>query len=60
MTISELLPAAYSALADSGVPEPAREANSLIQYTLGRDRVFLISHPEYELTAGETRRVDDV
>jgi len=60
MRISEILPEAARALADSGVPEPVRESSSILQFALGRDRVFLFSHPEYELTDEEYSRFDEL
>ncbi|MEP7211730.1 MAG: peptide chain release factor N(5)-glutamine methyltransferase [Acidobacteriota bacterium] len=59
MKISEILPRAARALADSGVPEHVRESSSLLQFVLNKDRVFLFSHPEYELTDEEMARFDD-
>ena len=38
-----------------GVPEARREAGSLLQYVIQRDRTFLLSHPEYVLTAEEEK-----
>ena len=60
MTIAELLPSAAAALARSGVPEHFREANSIMQFAIGRDRVFLIAHPEYELSHRERQRFDEL
>jgi len=53
MTIATLLRDAASALAQAGVPEPVRESSTLLRFALKKDRVFLISHPEYELTDRE-------
>ncbi len=51
--IDELLADAAKKLADAGVEEPHREAASLMAAAIGRDAVFLIAHPEYELSPEE-------
>ncbi len=56
MTIAESLKHAAKQLSESGVPEHVREGSSLLQFALERDRVFLVAHPEYELTADEQAR----
>jgi release factor glutamine methyltransferase len=58
--ISEILPQAARALAASGVPEHTRESSTLLQFALGRDRVFLFSYPEYELSAEEQKRFHEI
>ena len=50
MKISEILLEAANLLADSGIPDSRREASSLLVHTLGRDPIFLIVHPEYDVT----------
>lgn len=52
-TISESLRLAGDELSRSGVDEPFREASSLLQFVLDKDRTFLIAHPEYELVDDE-------
>lgn len=37
----------------AGVAESRREAASLLAFVLGREKVFLTAHPEYELTPSE-------
>ena len=44
--ISDLLREASQILRDAGVPEPRREAGSLLSHVIVRDRTFLISHAE--------------
>lgn len=51
--VDDLLADASKKLADAGVEEPRREAASLMASAIGRDAVFLIAHPEYELSAEE-------
>lgn len=58
-TISESLGLAGDELLRSGVDEPFREASSLLQFVLGRDRTFLIAHPEYELVGNEEKRFNE-
>jgi release factor glutamine methyltransferase len=52
-TISETLKYAAGVLKEHGVAEPRREAASLLALALGKDRTFLIAHPEYELSENE-------
>lgn len=59
MNIAEALAAATERLENSGIPESRREAASLIAFAIGRERVFLIAHPEYILTVAETAAIDD-
>lgn len=56
--IDELLAAATTKLGQNGVDEPRRTASSLLSWTLGRDRTFLIAHPEYECGAVEVERFE--
>jgi len=56
MTIAESLKHAAKRLLESGVPEHVREGSSLLQLALERDRVFLVAHPEYELSPEERAR----
>lgn len=51
--ISETLKNATEILRESGVAEPRREANSLLAFTLGKNKTFLIAHNEYELSIAE-------
>lgn len=44
----------------SGVSEPRREASSLLSLALGRDRTFLITHPEYPLQPDEIESLDNL
>lgn len=54
MTISETLNKATEILAQNGIAEPRREANSLLAFALGKDKIFLIAHSEYELSENES------
>lgn len=53
MTISEALKTAGETLAAADIAEPVREANSLLQFAIARDRAFTIAHPEYKLSEKE-------
>ncbi|MBX7170731.1 MAG: peptide chain release factor N(5)-glutamine methyltransferase [Pyrinomonadaceae bacterium] len=50
LKISEVLKDTTDILQQSGIVEPRREAVSLLAFYLGKDKTFLIAHPEYELT----------
>ncbi len=53
--ISEILKNATEILQSSGIAEARREANSLLAFTLKKDRTFLIAHNDYELSDAEER-----
>lgn len=59
MTIQEALASASETLADAGVPEPRREAGSLLELCIERPRAFIFAHPEYELSAAEFARYNE-
>jgi len=51
--IAESLKKAASALDSAKIDSPRREAVSLLCFALGRERAFLIAHPEYKLSLDE-------
>ncbi len=53
MNISEILKEATEILHESGIIEPRREASSLLEFALHKDKTFLIAHSEYELSSEE-------
>ena len=57
--IFEILKQATEILGSSGIAEPRREAGSLLAFALGKDKSFLIAHPEYELSAEEKIRFEE-
>ena len=59
MTIAEALRDASRRLAEGGVTDHAREANSLLRFVTGRDRAFLVAHSEEHLTADEASRFEN-
>jgi len=46
--IASLLSAGAESLWLAGIPEPRREASSLLELALGRGRAFIVAHPEHE------------
>jgi release factor glutamine methyltransferase len=59
MRISDVLADARQRLSNSSVAEAPREASSLLVFALGRDRTFLITNPDYELTPEESLRFEE-
>ncbi len=58
--ISEILKKAAEILLRSGIAEPRREANSLLAFALQKDRTFLITRNDYELSGDEEARFQAV
>ncbi|HKR01134.1 MAG TPA: peptide chain release factor N(5)-glutamine methyltransferase [Pyrinomonadaceae bacterium] len=56
-TIARAIVEAAQILRQAGVPEARREASSLLEEIIGRDRTFLITHAEDLLAASEIRRL---
>ncbi|HVZ61782.1 MAG TPA: peptide chain release factor N(5)-glutamine methyltransferase [Terriglobales bacterium] len=59
MQASQALSAAVSQLQAAGIGSPQRHAELLLMFALGRDRTFLYTHPEYNLSAEESERYQD-
>ncbi len=53
MNIAEILRNATEVLQKSGIAEPRREANSLLSFSLQKDKTFLIAHNDYQLSDEE-------
>ncbi|MDM7923657.1 MAG: peptide chain release factor N(5)-glutamine methyltransferase [Pyrinomonadaceae bacterium] len=53
MNIAEALREAEQRLTAAAVIDSRRESASLLAFATGRDRTFLIAHPEYDLTKDE-------
>ncbi len=51
--ISQAIQKAAEILKNSEVPEPAREAKSILSLVLDKDKSFIIAHTEYELSTAE-------
>jgi len=58
-SIAEALRRASQALDRAGVAEARREASSLLSHLLGKDRTFLISHAEEQLSDSDIRKLAD-
>lgn len=56
MNIADAKSSGANRLAESGVPEPIREASLILAFALGKDAAFLYAHPEYELNDDESLR----
>ena len=56
VSANELMLEAAEVLRNAGVPEARRQAASLMQDVIRRDRTFLLSHPEYVLSQEEEDR----
>lgn len=54
--VAQTLREAGARLIESGIDDPPRQASSLLALALGKDRTFLIAHPEYKLTQEEQTR----
>ena len=60
ISIAQAIQDASRVLRQHGVPEPRREAGSLLVHVSGRDRTFLISHAEVLLTTEEWEHYEQV
>ena len=58
-SIAEALLEATKVLNHAGVPEARREAGSLLSFVLGKDRTFVISHAEDQLSDDAFRRFQE-
>lgn len=58
--IASSLDRAATELRSAKITDPLREATSLLCFALGKERTFLIAHPEYELNRDETESFDSV
>ena len=59
ISIAEALTKGAQVLNGAGVPEARREAGSLLSFILGKDRTFLISHAEDQLSQDSFRRFQE-
>ena len=55
-----LVAEAERVLAGAGVPEVRREAVSLVGFVIGRDRTFLIAHPETTVSSSDALRLREL
>lgn len=59
LTIGRALAEAARRLRAAGVAEPRREAASLLAHALGRDRTFLLTHAEAQISGEELVRYEE-
>jgi release factor glutamine methyltransferase len=59
-SIGSLVAEAAQVLSRAGVPEARREAMSLIEHIIERDRTFLLTHPEATLALSDVRRLREL
>ena len=55
ISIADAISEATQTLRQGGVPDPRREAGSLLQQVIDRDRTFIITHSDALITAEEQR-----
>lgn len=55
-SIANAIVEASHVMRKAGVPEPRREAGSLLAYIIGRDRTYILAHAEDSLTSGQLDR----
>src|SRR5262249_7896444 len=60
MQLKQAVDSAYELFIASDVPSPRLNAELLLMFVLGRERAYLYAHPEYQLTAEEQSRYDEV
>ncbi|QQS40817.1 MAG: peptide chain release factor N(5)-glutamine methyltransferase [Acidobacteriota bacterium] len=60
MTIKVLLAEAASALSDAGVPDPVAQARDLLGIATGKEKVFIIAHPEHVPSKTEISRFSEL
>jgi release factor glutamine methyltransferase len=60
MQLKQAVDAAYELLVANDVPSPRLNAELLLMFVLGRERVYLFAHPERELSSEEQYRYDQV
>jgi release factor glutamine methyltransferase len=59
-SLADLIAEVAQVLAKAGVPEARREAMSLVEHLIARDRTFIITHPEATLTPFDIRRLREL
>ena len=60
MQLKQAVDAAYQFFLDNDVPSPRLNAELLLMFVLGRERAYLYTYPERELTPEEQSRYDEV
>ena len=60
MKISEALARSFAELAENDVPNSRQDAFQLVGFVTGRDKTYLIAHPEFELSAEQESKLDEL
>jgi release factor glutamine methyltransferase len=60
MQLKRAVDSAYELFVANDVPSPRPNAELLLMFVLGRERSFLYSHPEYQLTVDEQSQYEEV
>jgi len=60
MQLKQAVDSANELFVANDVPSPRLNAELLVMFVLGRERSFLYSHPEYQLTPDEQSQYDEV
>jgi release factor glutamine methyltransferase len=60
MQLKQAVDSANELFVANDVPSPRLNAELLVMFVLGRERSFLYSHPEYQLTADEQSQYEEV
>ena len=59
-SVADALRLAAEKLKASGISQASREAKSLLAFVLRKDKIFLVAHSEYELSAAEEKQFQTV
>src|SRR3954463_13445358 len=60
MQLKQAVDSAYRLFVENEVPSPRLNAELLLMFVLGRERAYLYTYPERELTVDEQSRYDEV
>ena len=60
ITIADAIREGAAIFHDAGLSEARREAGGLLQHVIGRDRTFVLTHPEQQLTKGQLQTFQEL
>ena len=60
ITIADAIREGAAIFNDAGLAEARREAGGLLQHVIGRDRTFVLSHPEQQLTEDQLQTFQEL
>lgn len=60
ITIADAIREGAEIFHDAGLVEARREAGGLLQHVIGRDRTFVLAHPEQQLTDGQLQTFQEL